>query len=95
MMTYKEKGNGTLLLDILTRTALGYEFKIEIVSALFVMVENNVFSLVLIRVGNDFRLEIYFPNLTIKNSRSPLIFKVLLKFVLSFCARKSRYESYY
>ena len=37
--TYKEKDNGKLLLDLLPRTALGYAFKIEIVSALFMMLE--------------------------------------------------------
>jgi hypothetical protein len=36
MRTFKENYNGKILLDVLPRNALGYEFKIEIVSVLYI-----------------------------------------------------------
>jgi len=91
MKTFKEKDNGNLLLDVLPRSCLGYEFKIEIVSKQYVL---SIFFIALIRVLTDFILEIYFTNLILKTVRSRLIFKVHLKCVLSFFAIKSRYESH-
>jgi len=60
MRTFKEKDKEKILLDVLPRSYLGYEFKIEIVSEQYVF---SNFFIAIIRVLTDFRLKIYFTNL--------------------------------
>jgi len=60
MRTFKEKDNEKLLLDVLPRSCLGYEFKIEIVNEQYVF---SNFFIALICVLTNFRLVIYFTNL--------------------------------